>query len=110
MAKKKAETQESRDGQVHDYELIFVVKPEVADEALDSVIDGVNQFITGKQGVVEEMTKWGRRRLAYPIKRALEGNYVLAHFKMSPEWSKDLEANLKISEQVLRHLLVRRDG
>ncbi|MFH1651275.1 MAG: 30S ribosomal protein S6 [Chloroflexota bacterium] len=104
--KKKVITRQPKQGKLRDYELVFVVSPEVAEEALDGVIEGVNQFITARQGVVEETTKWGRRRLAYPIKRSMEGNYVLARVKMTPEATKDLEASLMISEQVLRHLLV----
>ena len=110
MATKKKETAELRESQPHDYELVFVISPEVGDEALDAVIDGVNQFITSRKGVVSEVEKWGKRRLAYPIKHSLEGNYVLTRFKMVPERSKELEANLHISEEVLRHLLIRLDS
>ena len=110
MATKKKEVTVVIDSPLRDYELIFIVSPEVSDDALDSVIEGVTQFITAKKGSIEETAKWGRRRLAYPIERFLEGNYVLTRFKMSPEWSKELEANLHISEQVVRHLLVRLDS
>ncbi|MFC1914532.1 30S ribosomal protein S6 [Chloroflexota bacterium] len=110
MATKKKEAPELIDTQPHDYEMVFVISPEVGEEALDSVIDGVNKSITSKKGVISEVEKWGRRKLAYPIKRFGEGNYVLMRFKMSPEQSKELEASLHISEEVLRHLLIRLDN
>ncbi|MFC1962090.1 30S ribosomal protein S6 [Chloroflexota bacterium] len=110
MAAKNNEVTEAVKNHLHDYELIFVASPEVTEEALDSMIEGVQQFITGKNGSIEETSKWGKRRLAYPIRRFLEGNYVLTRFKMGPEWSKELEASLRISEQVLRYLLVRLDS
>ena len=110
MATKKKEALELKDTQPHDYEMVFVISPEVGEEALDSVIDGINKSITTKKGVISEVEKWGKRRLAYPIKRFGEGNYVLTRFKMSPEQSKKLEASLHISEEVLRHLLIRLDN
>jgi small subunit ribosomal protein S6 len=90
-----------------DYELIYIVNPEVVEDALESTIGNVSQFIAGKGGIVSDEERWGKRRLAYPIKRFLEGSYILTRFKMEPVWSKELEANLEISEDVLRHLLIR---
>jgi small subunit ribosomal protein S6 len=69
----------------------------------------VSQFISSKKGIVSEVDKWGKKRLAYPIKRFVEGTYVLVRFKMGPEQSKELEANLHISEEILRHLLIKLD-
>ena len=107
VRKKKEAEKKVIDERPRDYELVFIVNPEVADESLDVTIDGVNQFIAGKGGDVSEVERWGKRKLAYPLKRFLEGNYVLTHFKMSPAWSKELEANLQISEDILRHLLIK---
>jgi len=95
------------DKQPRDYELVFIISPEVEDGALDATIDNVSQFITGKGGTISDVERWGKRRLAYPIKHFREGSYVLARFKMKPVLSKELEANLQISEEVLRHLLIK---
>jgi len=95
------------DLQLRDYELIAIISPEVAEEQFDAAIDSVSQFITEKGGTVSNVERWGKKRLAYPIGRFMEGSYVLTHFKLSPALSKELEANLKISEEVLRHLLVK---
>jgi small subunit ribosomal protein S6 len=93
--------------QLRDYELVFITSPEVNEEALEAMVGNVSQFITGKGGEITDEERWGKRRLAYPIKRFLEGNYVLTRFKMQPMWSKELEASLQISEEILRHLLIR---
>ncbi|MBN1367285.1 MAG: 30S ribosomal protein S6 [Dehalococcoidales bacterium] len=106
MARKVRE-QKTEDKRLQDYELIYIVRPDVAEEAVEARVEGVNQFITGREGVISETQKWGKRKLAYPIKHFLEGNYVLTRFQMSPVQCKDLEANLKISEEILRHLLVK---
>ena len=95
------------DKQLRDYELVFIISPEVGDEALEATVDSVSQFVTGKGGIISSVERWGKRKLAYPLKRFLEGTYVLTRFKMKPIWSKELEANLQISEDILRHLLIK---
>ncbi len=95
------------DKQLRDYELVFIVSPEVEDEALEATVDSVSQYITGKDGVISGVERWGKRKLAYPIRHFLEGSYILTRFKMKPVWSKELESNLQISEEVLRHLLIK---
>jgi small subunit ribosomal protein S6 len=89
-----------------DYELMVIISPEVAKEAADGIIDGVSRFITDNGGTVSAVEPWGKKKLAYPIKHFLEGSYVLTRFKMQPKFTKQLEASLQISEDVLRHLLV----
>ncbi len=102
MVAKKVE-----DEHVRDYELVLIISPEVLGEKFDTVIDNVSQFITGKGGIISDVEQWGKRRLAYPIKHFEEGSYVLSRFKLKPTLSKELEANLQISEEILRHLLVK---
>ncbi len=93
--------------QLRDYELVLIISPEVQGENFDSVIGNVSQFVTGKGGIVSDVEQWGKRRLAYPIKHYGEGSYVLSRFKLKPTLCQELEANLQISEEVLRHLLVK---
>jgi small subunit ribosomal protein S6 len=93
----------------NDYELVFIVHPEVADDALDPLINNITQYITGKNGTVVEVARWGRKKLAYPIKHLMEGNYVLVKFKIDPSGNKELETNLKISEKIIRYLLIKVD-
>ena len=110
MPRKKQVVQQVEDKRLEDYELVFILNPEVAEESLEGRIDSISQFITGKNGVVDDVERWGKKKLAYPIKHCLEGNYVLTRFKISPARCKELEANLKISEEILRHLLIRLSG
>ena len=95
------------DYRLQDYELVLIISPEVGDEALDATIDNVSKFITGSGGTISNVERWGKRRLAYPIKHFAEGSYVLTQFKLKPALSKEFEANLRISEDVLRHLLIK---
>jgi small subunit ribosomal protein S6 len=95
------------DKRLRDYELVLIISPEVVDEALDTTIKSVSQFITDKGGIVSEVEQWGKKKLAYPIEHFMEGSYVVTRFKLEPVLSKELETNLKMSEEVLRHLLIR---
>ena len=92
---------------MRDYELIVIISPDVSEEDVPGTIGKVSDFITSKGGAITEVDHWGKRKLAYPIDRFREGNYVLSRFKFKPGMAAELEANLKISEKILRHLLVR---
>ena len=90
-----------------DYELVVIISPEVAEEDIPATLDKISRFIVERGGSITEVSQWGRRKLAYPIKNFMEGNYVLTHFKMDSGLTADLEASLRLSEEILRHLLVR---
>ena len=94
-------------GELCNYELVIVVRPETEEENIETTVENIGRFITGKGGVVSEVERWGKRRLAYPIKQHGEGHYVLTRFQMKPEHNEELETNLKISEDVIRHLLIK---
>jgi len=98
------------DEQLRDYELVLIISPEVVEEKFDATIDNISQFITEKGGTISNVERWGKRRLAYPIEHFMEGSYVLTRFRLKPALGKELEANLQISEEVLRHLLVKVDS
>ncbi|MFC1965625.1 30S ribosomal protein S6 [Chloroflexota bacterium] len=98
-----------KDEQLRDYELVIVISPAVDEEQLETAVNNVGQFVAGKGGVVSEVERWGKKKLAYPIRHFAEGNYVLTKFKMKPAFGKELEESLRISEEVLRHLLIRLD-
>jgi small subunit ribosomal protein S6 len=92
---------------LRDYELTVIFRPEIAEEEIPAEIEKVSQMISQKGGVVGEVNRWGRKRLAYPIKHCREGNYVLTPFKMDPTLALDLDKSLQTSDRILRHLLVR---
>jgi small subunit ribosomal protein S6 len=94
---------------LHEYELVVVLSPELQEDAVTGGIDKVHQAITSRGGQIDDVNNWGRRRLAYPIKRHLEGTYVVTQMKLDPTQVVDLENNLRISEDVIRHLVIRTD-
>jgi small subunit ribosomal protein S6 len=106
VARKKP-VKKSEDNRLKDYELVCIISPDITEEAMEERLNGISQFITGQDGIISSVDKWGKKKLAYPLKHFLEGNYVLTKFRISPARCKELETNLKISEEVLRHLLIR---
>lgn len=91
---------------MHDYELIFLVSPQVADEEVPKVTERIRLFITERGAVVKDLKPWGRRRMAYHIGNFQEASYVQANFTMDPKHAHDLEESLAVAEDVIRHLLV----
>ena len=89
------------------YELVLIISPEVVDEEMPDFMTKLSELVNKVGGSVDEVNQWGRRKLAYPIKRSMEGNYVLTKVKMKPALTKELEANLRLSGKILRHLLIR---
>ena len=92
---------------MRDYELVVIIRPSVADDEIDTTIEKINQFISERGGSTTEVNQWGRRKFAYPIKDFMEGYYVLTQLNMDPKLTAELEASLELSEDILRHLLVR---
>ena len=88
------------------YELTIIVAPTVEEDALQAQIDTITERIAQLDGQVTNTNIWGRRRLAYPIKKFSEGHYVLFTLQLLPESVKEIERDLLISETVIRHLLV----
>ena len=73
---------QAKDTRLRDYELVLIINPEVVDEALDTTIDNVNKLITERGGIISNAERWGKRKLAYPIRHFMEGNYVMTRSKL----------------------------
>ena len=92
---------------MREYELTYIVRPDIDDEAVAAVASRVEQTITANGGRVLKSTSWGKRRLAYPIRRYNEGTYILLRTEMGDQAIREVDRHLKLSEDVIRHLLVR---
>ena len=92
---------------LRDYELVVILSPEIGDDVISESLERLNQGITGRGGEVVEVNHWGRRRLAYTIRRHFEGNYVVSQIKLDPTEVPAFEGSLRISEEVIRHLIVK---
>ena len=89
------------------YELMLVLRPDVADDRAQAVIDRTTRQISAGGGQIVKVAPWGRRRLAYQIDRYREGSYHIILFESPPEAIIEMERGLLITEDVLRHLVTR---
>jgi len=89
------------------YELVLIISPEVANEEVPAAVTRLGELVGKVGGSVADTTQWGRRKLSYPIKRFAEGNYVLAQLQLEPDSAKELESSLRMSGEIIRHLLVK---
>jgi small subunit ribosomal protein S6 len=88
---------------------MYIVKPDLDDQAVQQEIEKVGQLIQTNGGQIKKVTPWGKRRLAYTVKENREGHYVVAEFDLDQAKVQEVERVLKISDTVFRHLLVRQD-
>lgn len=91
------------------YELTVILRPDLAEEALNEAVESVKAWIGADGNDVQRVDHWGRRRLAYAINDHREGHYVLFEVTIKPESIDEIERNLKLSDAILRYLLVRAD-
>jgi small subunit ribosomal protein S6 len=89
------------------YELMLVLRPDVADDRAQAVIDRTTRQIAAGGGQIVKVAPWGRRRLAYQIDRYREGSYHIILFESPAESIVEIERGLLITEEVLRHLITR---
>lgn len=88
------------------YELVYVLKPNLEEEAKNQVLNKVKDIIESRNGQVDKIDTWGNKKLAYEIKKFTEGYYVLSHFTSDIDVPKEIDRNLKINETVIRHMIV----
>ena len=95
---------------VRDYELMYIIRPELDDETVQTTIDGVGALIESNGGELLKVTPWGKRRLAFEVNHLRDGYYVLTKLRLDGDRVTDIERSLRISDTVFRHLLVLDEG
>src|SRR3974390_2704243 len=95
---------------MREYELTVVYDLAVTEAGgSDASIQQLTQAVEARGGKVLKTDHWGRRRMAYPIKRAIDGDYIVSRVELEPTAVEPLESALRIDERVYRHLVVRAD-
>ena len=82
------------------YEIVTIVDPQIADDDVPKTSEKINEFITSRGGSIARVQRWGRRRLAYPIKRQTEAHYLLTTYSLEPEHASELEADLVLAQRI----------
>ena len=95
---------------MRDYELMVVLDPNLDEAAIEAMNTRIQALVTQRGGTVDNVDMWGRKRLAYPIGRFRDGFYILHRLQLPPTAATEIERALKLTESVIRHLLVRSEG
>lgn len=91
------------------YEVMFIIDPILEDEKKNAVVERVQEIINA-DGEVSSVDTWGMRKLAYPINKKNEGYYVVVEFKASADLPKELDRRLRISDDVMRHIIINKEA
>jgi len=91
------------------YESVFILRPDMPDDEVDKFIGQMESVVTGNGGTIQKTDKWGRRRLAYTIRKFREGQYVIVTMECEPPVVHEFERLLKVSEPVIKFQTVRID-
>ena len=93
---------------MNSYELLYILNNDLADEMKEQVIEKLNAVVTANGGTIDNVDKWGTRRLAYPINYKNEGYYVLVNFTSSATLPDELERVMRITDSVIRFMIVKK--
>ncbi|MBS4022063.1 MAG: 30S ribosomal protein S6 [Dethiobacter sp.] len=91
------------------YETMFILRPELPDEQYDSLVEKFKGILEGQQAEVTNVNRMGKRRLAYEVKKFREGYYVLFNYTGVGKATDELERNYRISDDVIRYLIIKED-
>ena len=91
---------------MRDYEVVFIVHPDLDENAVKGVVDRVQGWITDSGGSVVRLDPWGKRRMAYSIRKQREGQYFMIEAQFAPAFSAELERNLRFLEPVMRFSII----
>lgn len=90
---------------MRDYEVIFVIHPELDETAVNDIVEKVKGWVTDAGGAITKVDLWGKRKLAYTIRKQREGQYVMIRTQMLPAFGAELERNLRFTEPIMRFLV-----
>lgn len=93
---------------MNNYEMVTLLHPRLDDEGVTKVSEWIQTRIGGLGGEAIELKPWGKRHLAYPIKRQTDATYIQYDFQLDGTQVRELERSLRLNEDVLRHLVVRK--
>ena len=91
------------------YEEMFIVRPDATDEVIDPLVEIITKEVLSKEGTIDKVEKWGKRRLAYKLEKLDHGFYVLVQFSCPASAVREIERRLRVQDAVLKFITVRID-
>ena len=95
---------------MNSYEVLYIVKPDMEEEARAALISKFSELVTNNGGEVENVDEWGSRKLAYAINNITEGYYVLMNFKAKSDFPAELDRLMRINENIMRNMIVAKEA
>ncbi|MFZ3150388.1 MAG: 30S ribosomal protein S6 [Anaerolineaceae bacterium] len=95
---------------MHNYELVYILQADLDEATLAAAVDNVEALLKNNNGEIVKIDRWGKRKLAYPIRKMNEGYYVFVSFNYDPKDVATLKRTLGYNEQIIRYIVVRADG
>ncbi|MEK6599770.1 MAG: 30S ribosomal protein S6 [Deltaproteobacteria bacterium] len=92
----------------NNYEVVFITRPDAGEDVIKGIIQKVKDTVDGLNGQVVKIEEWGKRRMAYPIRKHADGHYIFANISSSPAASKEVERILRLNEDVIRYQTVKK--
>jgi len=89
------------------YELIFILRPGLGEEEINTVVDYTQQIILNENGTIIDLNKWGMKKLAYTIKKESQGYYVYCEFAGTPAAVAEIERRFRIDDGVLKYITIK---
>lgn len=90
------------------YEILYILRPDLDDEALEASVEKFSQLVVAEGGTIDNIDKWGKRKLAYEIEDFREGYYVIMYIDADTDLPQELERNFRISDDVIRYMTIRK--
>lgn len=94
---------------MRNYEVVIIVSSTMEETALNSIVEKIKGWITDSGGTITGVDNWGKRRMAYAIRKQRDGQYVLFKVQMNPNFSAELERNIRLMEPVMRFMIINTD-
>ena len=91
------------------YEGIFIIRPDLTEEKSKAVLDMIQDEMKKQKGEIETLNSWGKKRLAYSIKKFSEGDYHQIDFAIDPLTIKDMDRKFRLSEDIIRFMIIRKE-
>lgn len=92
------------------YEVIFILHPSLDEDAVKANIEKFKGVVENGGGTIENVDFWGKRKLAYEIAKVNDGYYTLMHFNANPELPKELDRIFRITDGVIRHIIIKQEA
>jgi len=93
-----------------EYEIILIFEPTLQEDEINRLVERIKSIIEDYKGEVEGITEWGKRRLAYPVKKRKDGFYIILNSKLENKAIEGISQSFRLNDSILRYLIAKKEG